>query len=77
MATIQENALGNFSIDFIRMIEQEPHFKNGFSRWKKQVVHTDESPVKELALRKADEIISEKYPEKTNLISQNAQWKKG
>ena len=59
---IQENALGNYTIDIIELTEQTPHFKNGFSRWRKKVVSSEEAPMKEVALMRADAIIEEKFP---------------
>lgn len=73
---IQENALWNYTIDIIELTEQTPHFKNWFSRWKKKVVFTEEAPVKEVALMRADAIIEEKFPWLQNLIGQWARWKK-
>lgn len=71
---IQENALGNYTIDVLEMTEQTPHFKNGFSRWAKKVVHSEEAPMKEVALMRADKLIAERFADRTALVSQDARW---
>lgn len=74
--SIQEDTLWNYKIEVSELTPQTPHFKNGFQRYAKKVIHTEEAPMKEVALMRADEIINTRYADRKNIVSQDARWLK-
>ena len=71
-ATISENTIGQYVISVNKLIEQTPDFRNGYTKYRKEVLHSDVGKDRISALEKADTYISQNYRDKIWLVSQDA-----
>ncbi len=72
---IRENLLGQYEVNFYKSLKQEPSYKNGYKKARRDLMHTFNCSTKIDALKQSDKYIRENHPSVIGMLRQSASWR--